>query len=212
MQEKMEVIGLNIINYLKFKTDTDDRVTKLEKMMVKCFTTDQFREESQLTEQRTLKQINERLGDFQENLNGYREELSQAVTAFGKKTDDVQGETLWRIKECEELLRNRVSEKFVMDALHSLDEKIKNQVNHVNDKGIERLEKTFKEVSARVTQTNQFFNDKLDDVRKIMAAYDSRFSNVASNSSVEKVQQGYKDMKYNFERELELIQDHMKEV
>ena len=50
MQEKMEVIGLNIINYLKFKTDTDDRVTKLEKMMVKCFTTDQFREESQLTE------------------------------------------------------------------------------------------------------------------------------------------------------------------
>lgn len=63
----------------------------------------------------------------------------------------MQGETLWRIKECEELLRNRVSEKFVMDALHSLDEKIKNQVNHVNDKGIERLEKTFKEVSARVT-------------------------------------------------------------
>ncbi len=45
-----------------------------------------------------------------------------------------------------------------------------------------------------------------------MAAYDSRFSNVASISSVEKVQQGYKDMKYNFERELELIQDHMKEV
>jgi hypothetical protein len=134
------------------------------------------------------------------------------VTAFGKKTDDVQSETLWRIKECEELLRNRVSEKFVMDAIHSIDEKIKKQINHLDDKGIERLEKTFKEVSARVTQTNQFFNDKLDDVRKIMASYDSRFSNVASNSSVEKVQQGYKDMKYNFERELELIQDHMKEV
>jgi hypothetical protein len=31
-------------------------------------------------------------------------------------------------------------------------------------------------------------------------------------SAVEKVQQGYKDMKYNFERELELIQDHMKEI
>jgi hypothetical protein len=40
-------------------------------------------------EQRTLKYINERLGDFQENLNGYREELSEAVTNFGKKTDDI---------------------------------------------------------------------------------------------------------------------------
>jgi protein tyrosine/serine phosphatase len=87
---------------------------------------------------------------------------------------------LWRIKECEELLRNRVSEKFVMDALHSLDEKIKNQINYNNEKNIERLEKSFKELGARVTQTNQFFNDKLDDIRKIMASYDARLSNVAT--------------------------------
>jgi hypothetical protein len=40
MQEKMEVIGLNILNYLKFKTDTDDRVTKLEKLIPRCFTVD----------------------------------------------------------------------------------------------------------------------------------------------------------------------------
>lgn len=78
-------------------------------------------------------------------------------------------------------------------------------MNHFNEKGIERLEKAFKEVSARVAQTNQFLNDKLEDVRKIMASYDARLSNLASNASVEKVQQGYKDMKYNFERELELI-------
>ena len=45
-----------------------------------------------------------------------------------------------------------------------------------------------------------------------MASYDARLSNLASMASVEKVQQGYKDMKYNFERELELIQDHMKEM
>jgi len=45
-----------------------------------------------------------------------------------------------------------------------------------------------------------------------MAMYDARLSNVAMTSAVEKVQQGYKDMKYNFERELELIQDHMKEI
>jgi len=38
-----------------------------------------------------------------------------------------------------------------------------------------------------------------------MAMYDARLSNVAMTSAVEKVQQGYKDMKYNFERELELI-------
>ncbi len=45
-----------------------------------------------------------------------------------------------------------------------------------------------------------------------MSVYDSRLANVATHSALEKVQQGYKDMKYNFERELELMQEHMKEV
>ena len=45
MTEKFEVIGLNIINYLKFKTDTSDRLDRIEKMLPKCFTVDQFRDE-----------------------------------------------------------------------------------------------------------------------------------------------------------------------
>lgn len=61
-------------------------------------------------------------------------------------------------------------------------------------------------------QTNQFFNDKLDDVRKIMHAYDSKLANLASIDKLNAVQIGYKDMKYNFERELEQLQEHIKEV
>lgn len=64
MTEKFEVIGLNLINYLKFRGETNERLDKLEKMMPKCFTVDQFRDQSQQTEERTLKYINERLGDF----------------------------------------------------------------------------------------------------------------------------------------------------
>jgi hypothetical protein len=47
LQEKLEVIGLNLINLQKFRNNTEDRVDKLEKALVKCFTVDQFREESQ---------------------------------------------------------------------------------------------------------------------------------------------------------------------
>ena len=40
MMDKFEIIGLNIINSLKFKNDTLDRLEKLEKQQLKCFTTD----------------------------------------------------------------------------------------------------------------------------------------------------------------------------
>ncbi len=97
---------------------------RVEKQLPKCFTTDQFREESQINDQRIMKYINERLGLFQENLNGYRSELNDAMTQYGKRVDDIKGETLWRIKDCEELLRSRVSDKYVNDMMKTLEDKI----------------------------------------------------------------------------------------
>jgi hypothetical protein len=74
-----------------------------------------------------------------------------------------------------------------MDAIRSVEEKINKNMQFNDEKGIERLEKTFKEMSARVNQTNQFFNDKIDDVRKVLSTYDSRLNNVATNAGLEKV-------------------------
>jgi len=64
--------------------------------------------------------------------------LNDAVTNFGKKTDDIESETLWRIKDCEELLKSRVSDKYVNDALRSVEEKIMKILNTGDEKVIER--------------------------------------------------------------------------
>ena len=64
LQEKLEVIGLNLINMTKFRNQTEDRLEKIEKMLPKCFTIDQFREESQTQETRTMGYINDKLGIF----------------------------------------------------------------------------------------------------------------------------------------------------
>lgn len=68
--------------------------------------------------------VNTQLGNFQENLNNYKKELSDALTFFGKKVDDNQSETLWKIKDCQELLKSRVSDKYVNDSLKALEDKL----------------------------------------------------------------------------------------
>ena len=212
MTEKFEVIGLNIINYLKFRTDTSDRLDRLEKLIPKCFTVDQFRDQSQLMEERTLKYVNDRLGDFQENLNGHREELVDAVTTFGKKTDDIQQETLWRIKDCEELLKVRVSDKFVNDAIKSIEEKIMKTLIAGDEKVIERQTKAYKELTQVVKLNKTALEEKVDDMRKVMGTYDVRIANLATMDRVTIIQTNVKDLKYNLERELEMIQDYVKQV
>lgn len=190
MTEKFEVIGLNIINYLKYKTDTSERLDRLEKMLPKCFTVDQFRDESQQMEERTFKYINDRLGDFQENLNSNRAELNEALASFGKKTDDIQSETLWRIKDCEELLKVRVSDKYVNDALKSVEEKIMKYLNAGDEKVVERQVKAFKELGQTVNSNKTMVEEKLADMRQVISTYDLRIANLATIDRVQAIQTG----------------------
>ena len=50
--------------------------------------------------------------------------MSEALTNFNKKVDDNQAETVWRIKDCEELLKGRVSDKYVNDSIKAVEEKL----------------------------------------------------------------------------------------
>jgi|LauGreDrversion4_2_1035121.scaffolds.fasta_scaffold296656_2 hypothetical protein len=54
--------------------------------------------------------------------------------------------------------------------------------------------------------------EKLADMRKVQSTYDVRIANMATTDRVTAIQTGYKDMKYNLERELEMIQDYVKQV
>ncbi len=49
-------------------------------------------------------------------------------------------------------------------------------------------------------------------MRKQVVMQEAKFANMATKEGVEKIASGYNNMKYNLERELELIQEHVKEV
>ena len=131
------------------------------------------------------------------------------MTAFGKKTDDIQQETLWRIKDCEELLKVRVSDKFVNDSIKSVEEKI---IHAGDEKVVERQAKADKELGQQVKYNKTALEEKVDDMRKVMGTYDLRIANLATIDRVTTIQTSYKDLKYNLERELEMIQDYVKQV
>jgi len=83
-----------------------------------------------------------------------------------------QKSTLWRIKDTEDLLRTRVSDQYVLDAIKTLDEKLSKDIKFADSKQIERLEKTFKETNVRLNQTNIFVTEKMDDIKKSMQQID----------------------------------------
>jgi predicted RNase H-like nuclease (RuvC/YqgF family) len=110
------------------------------------------------------------------------------------------------------LLKSRVSDKYVNDSNKATEDKLTKMLQFTDEKQLERLEKTFKELGVRIITTNNFFNEKFEDLRKVVTTYDSRITGMATNEKLASVQTGYRDMKYNFEREMESLQDHLKET
>ena len=85
-------------------------------------------------------------------------------------------------------------------------------LNAGDEKVVERQIKAFKELSQTVNSNKTMLEEKLADMRKVQSTYDLRIANLATSDRVTAIQTGYKDMKYNLERELEMIQDYVKQV
>jgi len=73
--------------------------------------------------------------------------------------------TLWKINDCQKLLEKRVSEQFVNDAVEGLGSKIEKDMKFREEREIERLFKSFKELEKRIESSNDFVNDSFNQFR-----------------------------------------------
>lgn len=65
--------------------------------------------------------MNERFEEMQKSM---KESVETTITRMG----EVEVATLWRIQDCEELLKSRTSEKYVKEALKDLEERLRAEV------------------------------------------------------------------------------------
>ena len=105
----------------KFKIKAEERLKKLEADNRLFLKRDDFQIEMDKTEGRIFAFIREQMAKYSENLNSYKETLDDCVVKFDKQITDYRSQVLWRIKDCEELLRNRVSTQELNDSVKSLE-------------------------------------------------------------------------------------------
>lgn len=65
--------------------------------------------------------LNDRISEIENKLLG-------KIDLVEEKLVEVEKQTLWRIKDCEDLLKSRVNDIYVDDAVRKLEEKLKNEV------------------------------------------------------------------------------------
>ena len=64
------------------------------------------------------------MGNVQLNMNNHKEEHIQTVNNFAEHVDQLKKETLWKIKDCEDIIKTRIPEQKFNDTIEALDKKI----------------------------------------------------------------------------------------
>lgn len=96
----------------------------------------------------------------------FKQELSDKHTFYEAKVKENEMNTLWKIKDCEQLLKSRVSEKFVQDALKSFEVKTTKQLKVIEEREISRQEKTYNELTQKIESTSSFVTEKFNTMRE----------------------------------------------
>lgn len=131
----------------EFKKDTEKKLEKIEKDLNQRLSLEKFENEKKKLDEKIGKKLGKK--NFSKKIASLEERLKQAEDNFNyklgeldKKCSEVEVNTLWKIRDCENLLKSRVNEKFVWDALMTLEQKLQKELDARNS-GV------FKDYAAR---------------------------------------------------------------
>ena len=104
-------------------------------------------------------------------MNNVKEEddrLSIRINELDKKFAELELKTFWKLKDCEDLLKVRVNEKYVNDAIAGLEEKLRKNLEEMNRGSLGKFERQLKELEKELEKIANDHNNKLkllkDDV------------------------------------------------
>ena len=128
--EKMEIISAVCIKNRKFKTKAEERLEALEKAQLKNVQKDQYYRDLEQMEGRIVQHVRESLEKQNQKLEQHKKDLDTAKQDFEQKVHDYRGQVLWRIKDCEELLKERVTKQEIRDQNKSIEVRINQRIDH----------------------------------------------------------------------------------
>ena len=88
-----------------------------------------------------------KLGNLQEKLNNFKDEIQDRMTNFESLVTDIKKETSWRIPDLEKLMQTRISESKVNTMVSQLEKDMMANMKQQDDRLIERLMSSFKEMN-----------------------------------------------------------------
>ena len=121
-------------------------------------------------------------------------------------------DTLWRIKDAEELLAKRISKQEVINIIESLDAKLEQCHTNLENKLLDRLLKAYKAQQSQIENLQQYHDDKIKDLQQSIKNLNDRLdSSFVKNERFLEVRQTANQLRDKLDDELEIVARNIRE-
>jgi hypothetical protein len=90
--------------------------------------------------------------------------VAKTASHFEEQVNLNQKDTLWKIAECEELLKTRITVQKTEQLLQSLEKKVSINLRKSEDQTMQRNNKEHKEVQEKIDELSLFCNERFTDI------------------------------------------------
>jgi hypothetical protein len=118
--------------------------------------------------------VNTRFSETELIIHQTEKKLSDKIDELGKQFRDLEINTVWKLKDCEELLKARVNEKFVWDAVNSIEERIRKSLSSFSEGTLNKLDKELKDLKRDVEHMRTDTSSKFKETGQAIESVNDR--------------------------------------
>lgn len=164
--QKFGILGETVLDLTKFKSQTQENIQEIHQKLTHKAEISFVKKKVNKVKKSLHDEMKTRTEMILANVKEEDDRLSARINELDKKFAELELNTFWKLKDCEDLLKVRVNEKYVLDAIAGLEEKMKKNLEDMNRGSLSKLERQIKELEKDLEKLANDHSGKLKALKE----------------------------------------------
>lgn len=164
--QKFGLMGEKIVDLSKFKQQTTESIHDIYSKLKTKSEISYTKSKSKKLKKHCASELKSKSDLILNHIKDEDDQLASRISELYKTLTELEQKTLWKLKDCEDLLKVRVNEKYVQDAINGLEEKLRKNLEDMNRGSLSKLERMIKELEKTQEKNQNDLNNKLKSTKE----------------------------------------------
>lgn len=170
----VNALGKHVVKLKEFEENTNQSLSDLRRQLATKASLDHVKSKVKKCRKKVEDKLDSRCKELSAAIDTLRAALWDKVNAQDKKIVDLEMNTLWKLKDVEELLKIRVNEKFVWDAINATLGKGKKDLKDMEELLEGKMNRWAHDLQARIEIVETTDHRSTTELRELLEQLEAR--------------------------------------